>query len=81
MMMPGDEPPVGQVLEEDLVGHEARHGDHSPAGQAVKLLVDAGEVRNAAAVQVERMEESLGVPTATSMRAVDPAAPTTRKSM
>ncbi len=52
----GREAAIGQVIEEHIVGHQARHGDHAPTGQALELLVDAIEVRNARAVQVQRVE-------------------------
>ncbi len=52
----GGKAPVGQVIEEHLVGHEAGHGDDRPAGQGVQLAVHLTEVRYALAVQVQRLQ-------------------------
>ncbi len=46
----GREAPVGQVIEEHLVGHQARHRDHAPAGERREPLVHLAEVGDAGAV-------------------------------
>src|SRR5690606_41574557 len=51
-----DEAAVGQVVEEDLVRHQAGNADHGPAGQGLKLGVDDVEVGDAAGVQVQRVQ-------------------------
>ncbi len=54
--MAGREAPVGEVVEEHLVGHQARHGHDAPAGQRRELFVDLREIGDALAVQVQRVE-------------------------
>jgi hypothetical protein len=56
MNCPGREAAVGQVVEEHLVGHQGPARHDAPAGQPVQLLVDAGEVRDAGAMQVQRLQ-------------------------
>ena len=46
----GGEAAVGEVVEEDEVGHEARHRDKLPVGRGLQLRVDHVEARNALAV-------------------------------
>ncbi len=52
----GGEAPVGEVVEEHLVRHQARHCDHPPAGQGLQLLVHDPEVGDPVAVQVESLQ-------------------------
>ena len=47
---------VGEVVEEHLVRHEARHGHDLEARARLQLDIDLGEVRNAAAVEVQRLQ-------------------------
>ena len=52
----GGESPIGQVLEEDVVGDQPRNCHDAPAGQALQLDIDTGEVGYAAAVQVQGVQ-------------------------
>ncbi len=52
----GGKAAMGQVVEEHGVRDEARDGDDAPAGQAAKLLVEAGEVGDALPMKVERVQ-------------------------
>ena len=52
----GGKAPVGQMVEEDVVRHQPRHGHHAPAGQPLQLRIDPLEVGDAAAMQIERVE-------------------------
>ncbi len=52
----GREAPVGQMLEEDLVGHQARHRHHLPAGGGHQLVVQPGEVGHAVGVHAQRVQ-------------------------
>jgi hypothetical protein len=54
--LPGGEAAVGQVAEEHVVRHQARHRHHAPARQALQFDVDAAEVGDALAVEVERVQ-------------------------
>jgi len=47
---------VGQVVEEHLVRDQARHRHHAPAGEPGQLDVDPREIRDARAVQVQRLQ-------------------------
>ncbi|MNE29762.1 hypothetical protein D3C80_1232530 [compost metagenome] len=51
-----DEAAVGQVVEEDVLGHQSGHADHGPAGQGLQLGVHHLEVGDAAGVQVQRVQ-------------------------
>ncbi|MNR10298.1 hypothetical protein D3C85_1265430 [compost metagenome] len=50
----GREAPVGQVLEEHLVRHQARHGHHLPARGAHQRLVELVEFGHAVALHAQR---------------------------
>jgi hypothetical protein len=52
----GRKTPIRQMLEEHRVGHEARNGDHAPAGESQQPVRHALEVRDAGPAQVERLE-------------------------
>jgi hypothetical protein len=43
----GREAPVRQVVEEDLVGHQAGHGHHLPAGGLHQHLAEGLEIGDA----------------------------------
>ncbi|MNT02547.1 hypothetical protein D3C72_1370490 [compost metagenome] len=51
-----DKAAMGQVVEEDVLGHQSRHADHGPAGQGLQLGVHHLEVGDAAGVQVQRVQ-------------------------
>ena len=50
------EAPVGQVVEEDVVGHETRNGHHRPAGQRPQPLIGPLEIGHAFAAEVQRLQ-------------------------
>jgi hypothetical protein len=53
---PGDEGAVRQVAEEDIVWHEARHGDDPPSGKGLQPLGELVEVGDAALGQPQDIE-------------------------
>ena len=57
---PRREAPVGQVLEEYIVGHETGDGHYGPTGQPAQLGVDPPEIGDSASVQVKRVEAHVG---------------------
>jgi len=52
----GDEAAIGEMLEEDIVGDEARHRDHRPAGGPAQFLVEFVEIGNSGAGEMEHVE-------------------------
>jgi hypothetical protein len=51
-----DERSVGEVSEEDAVGHQAGHGDDAPAGELLQPLGQLVEVGNAGPRQLQHLE-------------------------
>ncbi|MEI9992572.1 MAG: hypothetical protein WDM86_21390 [Rhizomicrobium sp.] len=52
----GGKAAVGEVVEEDLVGHQRRHGDDAPAGQLLKPVRQPLEIGNGVGHQVEPLQ-------------------------
>ncbi len=52
----GGKAAVGEMVEEDLVGHQRRHRDHAPARQPVQIVRQPLEIRDVIAHQAEPLQ-------------------------
>jgi hypothetical protein len=48
--------PIGEVIEEHIVGDEAGHGNDAPARRTLQRLVQAAEIGNAFGFDAERFQ-------------------------
>ncbi len=64
--LPGGEPAVGEVVEEDLVRHQRGHGHDAPAGELLELVGQTREIGDAFGDEIEgfqaRQELVTGAP-------------------
>src|ERR1700722_1091980 len=77
---PGWKTPVGEMIEEHLVGHESGYGNDTPAGNLFKAVAQLFHVRDAAIGQRERVHHRKEFVTRTvlqcSKRAAEQTIPT-----